>query len=108
MLKIKKSGKNKSFKRAPAGTYESCIKKVRWAEGAENEEAFEIVYDLENADGEKYWHREKFKNTEKNPRTRKFFKYLLDNGIACALAQQLGKRGDGLLQKYRCDIESDA
>ena len=81
MLIIKNSSKSKSLKKAPEGTYESSVKKVRWAEGAENEEAFEIVYDLENAEGEKFWHREIFKNTAKNPRTKKFFEYLLDNGI---------------------------
>lgn len=98
MLIIKKSSKSKSLKKAPAGTYESSVKKVSWAEGAENEEAFEIVYDLENADGEKYWHREKFKNTEKNPRTWKFFEYLLDNGIE-DLDDLVGKKEQMVLEE---------
>ena len=66
----------------PDGIYDSVVTDLRWADGYEPQEAYEITYELTSADGRVYRHREIFKTDERNKRTATFEDYLADNGIA--------------------------
>ena len=75
----------------PDGVYNSIVIDVRWADGYNPKEAYEITYELTSEDGKVYRHHEIFKTDEKNKRTAAFENYLADNGIA-DLADFKGKR----------------
>ena len=82
MLNLKKRNLGKQgSKKLPEGVYDSIVIDVRWAEGYAPEEAYEIIYEISNDDGNVYRHREIFKTNSRNLRTNEFETYLADNGI---------------------------
>ena len=73
---------NASKQLIPDGVYNSTVVDVKWAEGYDTKEAYEITYELTSMDGKVYRHREIFKTDERNKRTAAFEDYLADNGIS--------------------------
>ena len=79
-LSLRKRGKA-GKQLLPDGVYDSVVVDVKWADGYEAEEAYEVTYELTSKEGKVYRHREIFKNDVKNKRTAAFEDYLADNGI---------------------------
>ena len=73
--------KKQATKKLAEGVYDSIVVDVRWAEGYAHEEAFEITYNITDARGNTYRHREIFMNNNRNKRTIDFEDYLEENGI---------------------------
>ena len=68
-------------KKLPEGVYDSVVIDVTWAAGYAPEEAYEIIYEITDNEGNKYRHREIFKTNRRNLRTAEFEEYLAENGI---------------------------
>lgn len=92
MLDLSSRNRGKAGKQLlPDGVYESVVVEVKWADGYEPKEAYEITYSLTSEDGKTYRHRELFKTDERNRRTAAFEDYLADNGVT-NLSDFNGKR----------------
>ena len=89
-LKKRRLGQQGS-KKLPEGVYDSVVVEIRWAEGYAPEEAYEVIYEITDGDGNTYRHREIFKTHSRNLRTIEFEKYLADSGIE-DLEEFKGKR----------------
>ena len=74
-------GKQSSQEKPAAGVYDSTVVEVRWAEGYEPEEAYEVIYEITSEQGKVYRHKEIFKNDISNKRTADFENYLFNHGI---------------------------
>ena len=82
MLDLSKRNRGTAGKQIlPDGVYDSVVVDVKWADGYDPEEAYEITYRVTSEDGKVYQHREIFKTDEKNRRTAAFEDYLADNGV---------------------------
>ena len=91
MLDLSARNRGKAGKQLPPdGVYSSVVTDIKWAEGYEPEEAYEIIYVITSEDGKTYRHRELFKTDERNKRTAAFEAYIFGNGIA-DLADFTGK-----------------
>lgn len=79
-LKKRRLGQQGS-KKLPEGVYDSTVIDVKWADGYAPEEAYEVIYEITDGEGNTYHHREIFKTNRRNLRTNEFEEYLADNGI---------------------------
>ena len=74
-------GKKPSHEKLNAGVYDSVVVTVRWADGYEPEEAYEVIYEITSEDGKVHRHREVFKTNVSNKRTADFENYLVEHDI---------------------------
>ena len=75
-------GPKASQEKPEAGVYDSIVLEVRWAEGYDEEqEAYEVIYQITSAQGKVFRHREIFKNDVSIKRTTDFENYLFEHGI---------------------------
>lgn len=77
----KRRGTGASKRKPAAGTYDSVVLKVRWADDYPPEEAYEVIYQITSPQGQVFCHKEIFKNSAHNRRTAEFEDYLCDHGI---------------------------
>lgn len=92
MLDLRKRRLGKQGRlRLPEGVYDSVVVEVKWAEGYDFEEAYQITYEITGSDGKTYRHSEIFMTNSRNLRTAEFEDYLADHGIE-NLADFKGKR----------------
>ena len=79
--KMKQKAASNKKKTIPTGEYTSTVDKVVWNDEYKANQVFDIHYTLEDKDGKKYAHWERFFNKRGNTRTQAFLDYLDDNNI---------------------------
>ena len=98
-LSARKRGSN-GKQLLPNGVYNSVVVDVKWANGYEPEEAYEITYELTSEDGILYRHHEIFMTDERNRRTAAFEEYIFDHGIE-VLSDFTGKHEKLTIQRVK-------
>ena len=93
MLNLKDRNRGIFSKLVPQGTHIAEVLSVEWCDSDRYgfEGAYEVIYQITTEDGRVFRHREVFKTTLNNKRTRDFENYLADNGIE-NLDDFVGKR----------------